>query len=58
MKYKIVFNNGTEVFISKEIAEIINTNILEGCGQFQTFTDEQGLFLVVNMQSVNCIVRL
>ena len=49
----IHFKNGKTLQISQEIAEIINTRILQGCNKYQTFSDTSGkLVLIVNLEEV------
>jgi hypothetical protein len=36
----IYFKNGSTVEISLETAKILRQRIIEGCGDFQVFTDE------------------
>lgn len=50
---KIHFIDGSKKLISKEIAEIIKKRILEGCGKFQIFCDEQNnIALFINLDHV------
>ena len=49
----IHFKNGMTKKISKSVAEIINKRIIEGCGKFQTFSNENNnLFLVINLGDI------
>ena len=47
------FKNGKTLKISQQIAEIINTRILQGYNKYQTFSDRSGkLVLVVNLEEI------
>ena len=49
----IHFKNGKTLEISQEIAELINTRILQGYNKYQTFSDKSGkLVLVVNLEEI------
>jgi len=49
----IYFKNGMTKEVIKQIGEAINTRVIEGCGKFQTFSDENGnLLLIVNLDEV------
>lgn len=49
----IHFKNGKTLDVSQEIAEIINTRILQGCNKYQTFSGKSGkLILVVNLEEI------
>ena len=49
----IHFKNGKTLEISQEIAEIINTRILQGCNSYQTFSNASGkLVLIVNLEEI------
>jgi hypothetical protein len=53
---RIYFKNGKHIDITKEIGEIINKRIVEGCSKFQTFSDQNGkLILILNLEEVVCI---
>lgn len=53
---KVTFISGRTVWVSQEIAEVINKNIIKGCGKFQTFTNEHDItFLFVNLSEVESI---
>jgi len=56
-KMKIVFNNGREIEISQEVANILQKKILEGAKQWQTFSDNDVVFLMVNLSEVSFIGR-
>lgn len=52
---KIYFKNGMSTSIPKEAAEVLNKHILEGCNNWQTFTDINsniGLFLMLNLSEI------
>jgi hypothetical protein len=50
---KIYFKNGMTKEVTKEIGEIVNKRIIEGCHDFQTFSNENGdLILIINLQEV------
>jgi len=54
---KIIFKNGRDVIINQVIADILNENLIKGCSNFQSFSDEnRGTYLIVNMQEVSCII--
>ena len=39
--------------VIKKIGEAINKRVIEGCGKFQTFSDEnENLLLIVNLDEV------
>ena len=39
--------------VIKQIGETINKRVIEGCGKFQTFSDEnENLLLIVNLDEV------
>lgn len=49
----IYFKNGMTKEVTKQIGEVINKRVIEGCGKFQTFSDESGnLFLIINLDEV------
>ena len=49
----IHFKNGKTLEISQEIAEIINTRILQGCNKYQTFSDKfKKLVMIVNLEEI------
>lgn len=49
----IYFKTGVKLEISKEIAEIINKKIIEGCKKFQTFSNEKDeLILIINVEEI------
>lgn len=49
----IYFKNGMTTQVDNQIANIIEARILEGCGKFQTFSDQNGmLILIVNLEEV------
>jgi hypothetical protein len=49
----IYFKNGMTKEVIKEIGEGIKKRMIEGCGKFQTFSDENGnLLLIVNLDEV------
>lgn len=49
----IYFKNGMTKEVIKEIGEAINKRVIAGCGKFQTFSDENGiLLLIVNLDEV------
>ena len=49
----IHFKNGKTLDVSQEIAELINTRILQGYNKYQTFSDKSGkLILVVNLEEI------
>jgi hypothetical protein len=50
----IFFKNGTTTVVDQEIIEIINNRVTEGCGTFQTFSDENGVcFLIINISEIS-----
>lgn len=52
----INFKNGTKKDISEEIFKIISAIILEGCANFQVFSDQDNVpFLIINMSEIVCI---
>ena len=49
----IYFKNGSTTQISVEIARMLRKRIIEGCGTFQVFTDENDdPFLIVNVTEI------
>jgi hypothetical protein len=49
----IYFKNGMTKVVQKQIGEIIKKRVIEGCGKFQTFSDENGnLLLIINLEEV------
>jgi hypothetical protein len=49
----IYFKNGMTQSVSPEIVRIINKRIVEGCGKFQTFSDQNGdLLFILNLDEV------
>jgi hypothetical protein len=49
----IYFKNGTTKKVVREVAEVIVKRLKEGCGKFQTFSDEAGdVFLIVNLDEI------
>jgi hypothetical protein len=49
----IYFKNGSETRISLEIAKALRQRIVDGCGNFQIFTDENDdPFLFVNVSEI------
>jgi len=49
----IYFKNGMTKEVIKQIGEAINKRVIEVCGKFQTFSDENGdLLLIVNLDEV------
>lgn len=53
---KIIFNNGIEQVISQQIAQHLNDNILKGCKDWQCFQDDNGVYFMVRLSEVACIV--
>ena len=54
----IKFRNETELEITQEVANILQKRILEGCSNWQIFSDEKGEpFLFINISDINAIVR-
>lgn len=51
----IVFNNGKELKVTEEIANIIHKRILEGCNNWQCFEHDEGLDIIVNLNQVSYI---
>ena len=54
---KIVFKNGKEIKIKQEVADTIRKRVIEGCANFQCFTntDNGKVFLIVNLEEVSFI---
>jgi len=49
----IYFNNGMRTKITIQVAEIIRDSTIKGCGNFQSFTDQDGdIYLIVNLSEV------
>jgi hypothetical protein len=49
----IYFKNGATAQISVEIAKVLRQRIMDGCGNFQIFTDENDdPFLFVNVSEI------
>lgn len=48
----IYFKNGMTKIITRQIAETINKRIISGCGDFQIFSDTEGLCLIVKLSEV------
>ena len=49
----IHFKNGTTKEIIRQIGEAINDRIIEGCAKFQSFSDENGvLLLIINLDEI------
>ena len=52
----IYFKNGKTQEVSQKIVDVINQRILEGCKNFQTFSDENNeCFLIVNMSEISLV---
>lgn len=52
----IYFKSGMTKEVIKQIGEAINKRLIEGCGKFQTFSDESGDFLlIVNLDEVDYV---
>jgi len=54
----IVFNNGREISVTQDVAEILNRRILDGSKQWQTFSDidnGKGVVLMINLSEVSFI---
>lgn len=52
----IHFKNGKTKEVIDEISNAINENILKGCHNFQTFSDENGkLILIINLDDISYI---
>lgn len=50
----IYFKNGKTQEVSQKILDVIKQRMLEGCKNFQTFTDENNeCFLIVNMTEIS-----
>ncbi len=50
----IYFKNGKTQEVSQKIVDVISQRILEGCNNFQTFSDENNeCFLIVNMSEIS-----
>lgn len=49
----IYFKNGMTKEVIKQIGETLHKRVIEGCGKFQTFSDENGnLLLIVNLDEI------
>lgn len=49
----IHFKNGKKCSVSQNAVEALKKKILEGCNQYQTFTDNFGeCFFIVNLQEI------
>lgn len=54
----IKFRNGTQLDITQEIANVLRKRILEGCGDWQIFSnEEEEPFLFINISEINAIVK-
>ena len=55
---KIVFKGGEKIYVSKEVAEILVGKTLNGSpiSQWQSFTDENGVALMVNFAEILYII--
>jgi hypothetical protein len=50
----IYFKNGTTQQVNQKIVEVLNKKIMEGCKNFQTFSDENNeCFLIVNVGEIS-----
>lgn len=58
MKMKIVFNNGAEIEVSQEIANMISDKIAEGSKQFISFSNNVDTILLINIEQVSFIKPL
>jgi hypothetical protein len=49
----IYFKNGMTTKITIQVAEIIMNRTIEGCGNFQSFTEQDGdIYLIVNISEI------
>jgi hypothetical protein len=54
----IKFRNETELDITQGVANILMQRILEGCNNWQIFSDENDEpFLFINISEINAIVK-
>ena len=54
----IKFRNKTELDITQEVSNILKQRILEGCNEWQIFSDENDEpFLFINISEINAIVK-
>ncbi len=51
----IHFKNGEKKEISQKMAKILNDRIIEGCKDWQCFSDKDQPFLIVNLTEVTFI---
>tara|TARA_R110000822_G_scaffold293896_1_gene415932 strand:+ start:22 stop:195 length:174 start_codon:yes stop_codon:yes gene_type:complete len=51
---KIILNNGAIVTVSLRVANTIRDRIIEGCNDFQCFTDENNdVSIIINLKDVS-----
>ena len=56
MKAKtITFNNGKTLGITQDTADSLKVRILKGGSNFQIFTEDGGLFLLINIDEISFI---
>jgi hypothetical protein len=52
----IHFKDGSRKSISNEIAKVLQQRIIEGCGNFQIFTDKEGcILLFISLDAISYI---
>ena len=51
----IHFKNGDKKEIDQKIAQTLNDRIVEGCKDWQCFSDDEQVFLIVNLTEVTFI---
>ena len=54
---KVIFNNGKSIKITQEVADIINKRLMEGCSEWQTFSDNNQVFLMINLSQISFICK-
>ena len=54
---KVHFDNNTSLEISEDIANTLKERILEGCNNFQIFTDKEGkIITIINITKITYII--
>ena len=49
----VYFKNGTKKELQQQIVEIIKERIIEGCGKFEIFSNENNkCFLIINISEI------
>ena len=51
-KMIIHFRDGSEITVPMEVSRVIHKRISEGCNKFQMFTEDDQMFLLVNLEEI------